>query len=144
MKESGNGDFNLNQFEGIIMSLKEFFSSWIFGDEIRDYRSREWSKVRAAHLAENSYCEICGNTEKLEVHHLLDTSSFPEYELHPSNLMTLCGIKTKNQCHFKYGHLGNYRNTNYLLVSDIGVLKRIYKGDVEGCPDNLKNQRRIK
>ena len=126
------------------MSLKEFFSSWIFGDEIRDYRSREWSKVRSSHIAENPYCEVCGETKGLEVHHLLDASNFPEYELHPNNLMTLCGIRTKNQCHFKYGHMGNYRKTNYNLINDIGVLRRIYKGEAEGCPDNLKTQRRMK
>jgi len=126
------------------MSLKSFFTSWIFGEEVRDYRSREWSKVRESHIAENSFCEICNGDEFLEVHHILDVSNFPEYELHPNNLITLCGIRSKNKCHFKYGHMGNYRKTNYNLINDIGVLKRIYRGEIEGCPDNLKTQRRIK
>jgi len=127
------------------MSLKDFFSWFLPESEISVLRSgREWKKIRRAHLAENPSCEICGEEKGLEVHHFLDVSSFPEYELHQNNLITLCGIRTKNQCHFKYGHLGNYRKTNYNLVNDIGVLKRIYRGEVEGCPDNLKNQRRIK
>ena len=126
------------------MSFKKVLKTLLFGDEIEDFRSGEWTKVRKAYLAENPFCEICGGTKKLEVHHLLDTSSFPDYELHQNNLITLCGIKTKNKCHFKYGHLGNYQKTNYNLVNDIGVLKRIYKGEDEGCPDNLKKLRRIK
>lgn len=126
------------------MGLKNFFKTWIFGQQTFDYRSREWSKVRDCYIAENNHCEICGSTDYLEVHHLLDTSNFPEYELHPNNLITLCGIRSKNKCHFKYGHLGNYRKTNYNLINDIGVLRRIYIHKNQGDPENLKTLRRIK
>jgi len=127
------------------MSLKEFFSWFLPSKEITELRSsRQWRKVRQAHLAENPRCVICGADSGLAAHHCLDYSSFPEYELHPNNLITVCTLNSGCNGHFLYCHMGDWRKTNYNIINDIGVLKRIYRGEVEGCPDNLKNQRRIK
>ena len=127
------------------MSLKSFFTWFLPDQEIMEERAtRGWRKIRAAHLAENPRCVICGADSGLSVHHILDFSSFPEYELHPNNLITVCTLNSGCNGHFLYCHMGDWRKTNYNILNDIIVLRRIYRGDVEGDPEQVKKQRGIK
>lgn len=70
-------------------------------------RSKDWSKVRKAFLAEHKYCAACGTDKNLQVHHLKPFSKYPWLELVPANLITLCG-----KCHFTVGHGGSWHKWN--------------------------------
>ena len=76
-------------------------------------RSSKWRKVRAAHLEKNPECEVCGRKTLVEVHHVMPFSQFPDLELEPSNLLTLCENKKNGlNCHLFVGHLGDYKRFN--------------------------------
>ncbi len=81
-------------------------------------RSRSWGSVRRTHLNKQPFCQACGRTNHLEVHHIKDYSSFPELELESTNLITLCGGSTR--CHFVFGHLGDWSSINPDIVEDAG------------------------
>lgn len=85
-------------------------------------RSRGWSKVRKKYVRDNPYCECCGRTKRPEVHHVKDFSSFPELELEPSNLITLCA----KRCHFMMGHLLDYKSINpHIVIDSQWFLKKV-------------------
>ena len=88
-------------------------------------RSPEWPRVRAEHLKSHPTCEVCGSTDKIEVHHIQPFHLHPERELDPTNLITLCesGHEGAN-CHLHYGHLGNFKSFNVSVVEDAGVWKK--------------------
>ena len=76
-------------------------------------RSTEWNKVRKQHLIDNPICAACGETKKLEVHHIKPFHLYPELELDPDNLITLCETASKGIiCHMCIGHRGNYKDWN--------------------------------
>lgn len=77
-------------------------------------RSSRWRKVRSAHLAAHPYCEACGRTDRLEVHHVVPFHVNPELELEPSNLMTLCDAT----CHFLIAHLRDWSSWNECVRED--------------------------
>ena len=83
-------------------------------------RHKDWRRTRKEHLTSHPTCQACGGAKGLEVHHLYPFHLFPDLELSPKNLMTLCtkpryGIKN---CHLLYGHLGNFKNLNPNAWSD--------------------------
>ena len=80
-------------------------------------RSGRWPRVRAAHLAANPTCAVCGTRENLEVHHIQPFHLFPELELDPGNLLTLCESPTHND-HLLFGHLLNWSLWNPAVVRD--------------------------
>lgn len=97
-------------------------TTWLTGrhpDQFGDGRSPRWRHVRAAHLALHPCCLACGGNEGLEVHHICDFSTYPELELEPDNLVTLCG----KGCHLKYGHRGNWRRINPSVTFDCLVAR---------------------
>jgi 5-methylcytosine-specific restriction protein A len=82
-------------------------------------RSPQWTKVRNIHLRNNPKCVVCGSRVKVEVHHINPFHLFPEQELDPNNLISLCETATHGViCHLLVGHLGNYRSFNDNVVSD--------------------------
>lgn len=89
-------------------------------------RSGKWPKVRADYLAEHPACEACGRTAKtidLEVHHVKEFASYPELELVPGNLVTLC-----RDDHFTIGHAYSWRTWNPHVREDAAlVAERIKK-----------------
>lgn len=62
-----------------------------------------WRRVRALWLREHPSCAACGGTEALEVHHLRPYHLFPELELDPANLLSLCDAPSRS-CHRRVGH----------------------------------------
>lgn len=80
-------------------------------------RSPKWSQVRKKHLKDNPVCAACGSNKKLEVHHIKPVHLYPDLELDPSNLMTLCA----DPCHLLFGHLMNFRSWNKEVISDSSV-----------------------
>jgi len=93
-------------------------------------RSPKWSSIRKEHLANNSCCIACGRDKKLEVHHIKPVHLFPELELDPSNLVTLCA----DPCHIVFGHLMNFKrwNSDVVIDSDLYLNKVINKPNLRG------------
>jgi len=82
-------------------------------------RSGHWPTVRKYHLQMHPVCEVCGGSQKLEVHHIRPFHLHPELELSPSNLITLCEAnKGGANCHLFVGHLGNFKSFNIAVMSD--------------------------
>ena len=79
-------------------------------------RSTYWSRARRRHLKKHGTCAACGRTTKLEVHHIRPFKDYPELELNPENLITLCANGTR--CHISFGHLGNFKRSNKHVVLD--------------------------
>jgi len=92
-------------------------SKWYFHYSLVP-RNPKWKKLRDAHLKKEYWCKYCGNLSNLEVHHVKPFHLYPQLELDPSNLITLCESFTcskgtlSNQCHLIQGHLGKWININ--------------------------------
>ena len=84
-------------------------------------RSPKWRKVRAEHLKTHTACQNCGKTVKylrnyrMQVHHIYPVSRYPELELDPLNLITLC---SNPRCHLDKGHLGDFKSYNPDVITD--------------------------
>lgn len=93
-------------------------------------RSPRWPAVRAAHLALHPFCAACGGTEHLQVHHKKPVHLFPQLELEPDNLITLCEGPGRG-CHFIFGHLYSWFAFNPSVELDahrmLGKVKRRQK-----------------
>lgn len=79
-------------------------------------RSSGWPTVRKNHLKRHSFCEACGSTKILQVHHKIPFHDNPALELNEYNLMTLC--MSKKECHIHIGHGDSYRYYNPNAVKD--------------------------
>lgn len=86
--------------------------------QVTQGRSSHWSKVRKEHLSKHPECAACGTRKKLEVHHIKTFDDYPELELDPDNLMTLCEHRG---CHFRIGHSFDWRASNPNAVSDAAL-----------------------
>lgn len=84
-------------------------------------RSPRWDKVREAHLVLFPICAACGSRLKLNVHHIKPFHLFPELELEPSNLITLCEGDVVN-CHLLFGHLRSWHSFNEDVRADAAVM----------------------
>lgn len=92
-------------------------------------RSSQWPRVRREHLRKIPYCQACGGTEGLEVHHVVPVHFDKTKELEPSNLMTLC---EKRGCHFAFGHLYDWRGYNPYAEED--ALRQVNKVRYQRLP----------
>jgi arsenate reductase-like glutaredoxin family protein len=88
----------------------------IFGFKLK-VRSPHWSTVRSLWLHSNPACAVCQKTNNLNVHHIKPFHLYPELELETTNLITLCENKGMN-CHFLFGHLGDWEAYNPSIVED--------------------------
>ena len=77
-------------------------------------RSSKWRTVRKEHLEYQSYCQACGRTKDLEVHHIVPVSVDPDLELDPDNLITLCA----SPCHLVHGHFMSWKRWNPTVKRD--------------------------
>lgn len=68
-------------------------------------RSPHWPAVRRAHLVREPACAACATRTQLAVHHVKPVHLYPELELDPANLLTLCE-GPGGGCHLHHGHLG--------------------------------------
>ena len=97
----------------VIKTISEYFAGL-------PARSSRWAAVRGAHLKRNPTCAACGTKEKLEVHHVHPFHLFPNLELEPSNLLTLC--ETGGNCHLFIGHHKLFKSYNLQARKDAEVL----------------------
>lgn len=80
-------------------------------------RSSKWPAVRRAHLETQPECQACGSKTGLEVHHIKPYHLFPELELDPTNLITLCECPSHN-CHLIFGHVLRWDLANPFVCHD--------------------------
>ena len=86
-------------------------------------RSGKWATVRKQHLIDHPACAGCGETSKVEVHHIQPFHLNPELELDPDNLITLCENASYGViCHLNIGHSGNYKHCNENVVEDAKIM----------------------
>lgn len=105
-------------------------------------RSPKWDKVRDDFIKLNPCCAVCGSTKNLQVHHKKPFHLFPELELDPNNLVTLCEGKKPGLVkrfllaahmvaedpgnhHLNIGHNGHFKDYNPNIDSDIQKYKNI-------------------
>ena len=69
-------------------------------------RSPKWSGIRNTYAAKHPRCAVC-QREEIEVHHIAPAHVFPERELDPINLISLC-----REHHYTFGHLCDWRSWN--------------------------------
>lgn len=90
-------------------------------------RSPKWKKLRKDFLIRNPACFICGSRLKIEVHHVKMFHLYPELELEESNLITLCeGYEFGFNCHFYFGHYGNFRQCNANLPDKLDYFRDMF------------------
>ena len=85
-------------------------------------RSSKWKAVRNNFIKDHGCCAVCGKTENLVVHHKQPFHLFPERELDPTNLVTLCENDIHN-CHYVIGHLMEWTRYNPDIEEDIWIWK---------------------
>jgi len=93
-------------------------------------RSSKWRKVRKKYLKKFPRCAVCGESKKLELHHILPYHLAPDLELDPRNFITLCsagkyGIKN---CHSLFGHRGRWTKFNPNVREDAYIWSRRLRG----------------
>jgi len=89
-------------------------------------RSADWEYVRNTHIKNHPVCALCGTSKDLQVHHIKPFNIYPELELDPKNLITLCTSKYWGfSCHLIAGHGGCFKYENPWIHEDIEKLKLI-------------------
>lgn len=81
-------------------------------------RSGKWPRVRRGHLARQPGCAVCESTEDCDAHHVYPYHVFPDMELDPQNLITLCRAH-----HLFFGHLGEWAAFNPLVREHAGIAR---------------------
>jgi len=90
-------------------------------------RSSRWRTIRKQHLIKFPLCEVCGESKKTEVHHIIPFHVAPELELVEDNLISLCEQKKFGiNCHLFVGHLGRWRGFNPKVREDIKEIKTMF------------------
>ena len=79
-------------------------------------RSPEWPRVEKEHLKLEPVCQVCSTKDNLEVHHVEPFHLYPEKELDPKNLITLC-----RPHHFLFGHLCGWSKVNVNCRDDCAL-----------------------
>lgn len=59
-------------------------------------RNKAWKELSAKTRARTGRCEVCGETENLCAHHILEKRVWPSLWLEKKDLVVLC-----RRCHFK-------------------------------------------
>ena len=85
---------------------------------VKNKRSPQWHKVREEFLTNNLECAVCGTNKNLNVHHKKPFHLYPQFELDPNNLITLC-MDPLHQCHIKLGHGGDFKKYNPNVDEDV-------------------------
>lgn len=79
-------------------------------------RSGKWPTVEKHFLGANPTCAACGTKIRLNIHHVKPFHDFPQLELDPTNLITLC--MSRKECHLLIGHGGAFSRYNPNVEED--------------------------
>lgn len=85
-------------------------AEYILNDKMIYPTSREDSRVSkwAKEVKKKGYCEVCGNTEHLEAHHIIKWCAYPAGRIDIENGMCLC-----HKCHTEQ----HYGDKSYNMMS---------------------------
>ena len=94
-------------------------------------RSSKWPKVMKSFLKKHPTCAICGVSDNVQIHHIINfeivvSLGYPVLELDERNLIPLCQTEDgekENNCHLKYGHGGSFFNFNPNIREDVEKFK---------------------
>ena len=86
------------KLRGHIKYLKKYAIHFQLPHYGYQYSLMSWSKT--IKKQDDKACQICGSTDKLHAHHILEKKHFPELSLNPNNGITLC-VPCHNQTHGK-------------------------------------------
>ena len=84
-------------------------------------RDGGWRPTRNQFIEKFNVCECCGTESDLNVHHIFPVRWYPEFELEPYNLITLC-----RRHHFYYGHLNDWKKWNKYIWQVAQITKKGY------------------
>lgn len=93
-------------------------------------RSPLWRKFEAQWLKEQPSCAACGRIKHAVGHHIIPFYVDRSKELDHMNIITLCEglLLRRNGCHFRIGHLGNWKLYNLRVREDAAVnLRKVNK-----------------
>lgn len=97
----------------------------------KNHRSPEWNFVRRSFLMSHPFCAICGNQYiaknvigGLQVHHIMPFCLYPQLELDPQNLISLCGLDDFDGCHLHFGHPLGTQSYNPYIVQHAAILNK--------------------
>src|SRR5450759_3744501 len=82
-------------------------------------RSDDWNKVRRRFLKMNPMCAVCDARKRIAAHHIKPYHLFPELELEPTNLITLCENGANH--HIFVGHLQSWKSYNSDVIQDAAI-----------------------
>lgn len=51
---------------------------------------KDWRDLSRRTREESPQCAVCGSTERIQVHHVLDKRLYSDFRLDPQNLIVLC------------------------------------------------------
>lgn len=83
-------------------------------------RSPKWPALRDRYFKSNPECAACGSGEDCQIHHVKSFLYFPESELDPGNLITLC-----RHHHLLIGHGDNFKAWNPGVRDDAAEVRRV-------------------
>ena len=119
MNDEGIHGLSVSDDEGKLLfraDSKEEMSDLLVAliSQITDYycftavpRSSKWDKVESEYKKAHPTCAACGTRLNIQVHHVKPFHLFPELELDPENLISLCVVD-----HLTFGHLKNWSAYN--------------------------------
>ena len=85
----------------------------------RRERSPDWPRVEQEHLLREPACVSCGYKDQgLQVHHIRPFHLYPDLELDPHNLITLCQVRGREH-HLLLGHLDDWESYNPNVRNDV-------------------------
>lgn len=103
-------------------------------------RSTEWPRVAKEHLLLEPACRICGHQgQGLQVHHIKPFHLYPQLELDPHNLITLCELRGRDH-HLLIGHLDDWESYNPNVRADV---KRFHKENATKIRSNPAWQKEV-
>lgn len=89
----------------------------------RARRSGKWSDLRDEQVRLYPWCAVCGDSNRLQAHHIAPFRTHPELELEATNVIVLCDgwfMVRRSGCHYKVGHLGNFNRDNGEIENQYG------------------------
>jgi 5-methylcytosine-specific restriction endonuclease McrA len=82
-------------------------------------RSPEWPALEREHLQREPACRACGYRGRgVQVHHIKPFHLYPQLELDPNNLITLCEVRGRDH-HLLLGHLDDWESYNPNVREDV-------------------------
>lgn len=119
------------EYQSITRSISELPEAWRRRKYYRSWRKKVLER-------DNFKCKICGNTENLVAHHIIEAQDCPELRLEIDNGIALCQC-----CHIKI-HKNNSRNyieslQEAILVENPNIGETLEIDNTEGQSDLARN-----